>query len=538
MLKYKGIQNGRVFLEVPFNEKETFKAVPTYSWHKDIKLWSINLDKWDLAVNYFPELACATADIERWKEDQKSKKVDQAKVFEEKVVEYAFKRQPYQHQKDMMKKCVTESKFALFCEMGTGKSQALVNTFDYFLKHGIVKHVLVVCPKTIIMNWVNEVNVNSDGLKIAVVDGSQKERIKLLNSDAQVYVINYEGVRIIEFDWKKFDCVILDESSKIKNHESQTTKKVLKIFTEAPYKYIASGTPLQTPMDIYTQMRFLDPNIFGFNSFYSFRNYYAVMGGYGGYEVISYKNMPELKNRIKNFSVQLRKEQCIDLPEKIYTQRSLPMAGEIKEQYDQMLKNSVLITGSGDTLTAPIVLTELLRLQEITSGLHLKDQKYNHKLKEVLSIINDNTSESVVIWCRFKKSISLINEILAKNNILSVTLDGDVPMAERQLLIDRFQNKEARVFIGQIATGGMGINLTAGSIVIYYENTFSLAERKQSEDRCHRIGQKKAVVYIDIGYEKTVDNKIIRAISSKQEVATYIIDSFKKGEYKKEATHG
>lgn len=531
--KFIEIKNNNIYLSVPYDDKDELKKINGYQWHGSTKLWSIPMDaRFRLYDLFHVEQQEIESAVNEYLTSLKQIKAQKEIVIKEKTLDYAFKRKPFAHQKYMMKKAIVEKQFAFFTEMGTGKTQALINVFDYLRGIGSIKKVLVVCPKTIMGNWGEEITNNCE-MTWAIVDGSRAQREKILSGESQVVIINYEALRTFSKwkGWPSYDCIILDESSKVKNPGAQITKIILSLFKNIDFKYIASGTPLQTPLDVYTQMKFLNEDFLGFKSFYSFRNYYAVMGGFGGYEILSYRNTEELKRRLDAHSVQLKKEDCVDLPEKIYTKRILQLSGEVAEQYREFQKKSVVFTESA-MLTADIVLTELLRLQEITSGGYLSDQKANMKLIELKDLIDDNIKQQqIVVWCRFRKSISLIENLLTSMQIPFHSLHGDVPGADRKGIIDDFQSGKVKVLVGQIQTGGMGITLTRGSLVIYYENTFSLAERKQSEDRCHRIGQKVNVTYVDIVYDRTIDTKILKAIMEKQDVATYLVQSFKKGDY-------
>ena len=505
------IKGGHLYVSVPFDLKDRFKMIPGYQWHKDRKQWSCPVESKFRLYQLFPEVKeNSERMINNYFTELKEIKKAKEEVFREKVINYVFKREPYEHQRKMMKHGIIESVFAYFTEMGTGKSQVLVNVADYLYQVGLVRKILIICPKTIMINWGEEIEENSNRSWI-LIDGNRKKREKLLSGDEHFKIINFEAVRTLKNweGWSDFNCVIVDESSRIKNPDAQITKIIINLFKNTPYKYIASGTPLQKPLDIFTQMKFLSEHILGYTSYYSFRNYYAVMGGYGGYEILTYKHLDELKRRISKYSIQLKKEQCVDLPAKSYTKRILPLTGKLKEQYEQMSSKSILLTEDG-ALTAPIILTELLRLQEITSGAYLQDPADNHKLRELAQIILDNRSQQqIVVWCRFRKSVDMIEKLCTVNEWKYEVLHGDRTIEERQQSIKNFQSGKSRVFIGQIQTGGMGITLNAGSLVIYYENTFSLSERKQSEDRCHRIGQKNKVTYVDICYDRTIDTKIL-----------------------------
>jgi SNF2 family DNA or RNA helicase len=248
------------------------------------------------------------------------------------------------------------------------------------------------------------------------------------------------------------------------------------------------------------------------------------MGGFENRQIVSYQNTEELIEKVESHSFRVLKKDCLDLPPKVYQRHIVPMTKAQEKLYVQMKKNFVTEL-RGDTLTAPEAITRLLRLQQIICGWFPSEDKLNpiensnarlDALKEVLSDINDK----VIIWARFKADLRAIEGMLGDQ---AVTYHGDVSNDMRAIAVDRFQNDPSiKYFIGQPQSGGIGLTLTAASYAIYYSNDFNLETRLQSEDRCHRIGTKKSVTYIDFETPKTIDTKIIKALRSKKNLADYI----------------
>ena len=511
-------------------QRDLAKTVIGYQWHNDKKEWSFPITSKDQLLEIFP---AHRENIKQWLKDiqvlaDRQREVLQKRkaLIEDAISKHTFKRKPYEHQINMVIQGLLYKQFAFLCEMGTGKTQAIVEIYNILKTHNDVVKCLIVAPKTICENWIEEFEINSNDVPVFLT-GTKKQRFNLLKNN-NLCIINYEGLLVLKEEkelWKSFNVVVLDESSKIKNHQAKRTKLILKLFDTIPYKYILSGTPItQSPIDIYPQFKFLNSNYLGFKSFYSFRNTYCNMGGYGGYEVISYKNLGDLNYKISRYSIQLKKEDCVDLPEKVYQKRYIRMSERLETQYKQM-NDELLIEFQDETITANIVLTKLLRLQEITSGCFI-DNKDNNKIKALEDIIDDTRFQKKIVWCRFRKSIELIGKMLEEKKIKYVELHGDI--VNRQEVINDFNSKkDIEVFIGQIQTGGMGINLIASSITIYYDNTFSLEDRLQSEARNHRIGQENKVAYIDLIYQKTIDEVIWKAIIKKQDVSKKLIRCYK-----------
>ena len=456
------------------------------------------------------------------------------------IMELKFKRKPYEHQLKMTQRCVQMKRYALLCEMGTGKTQAIINTFQVLKTIDRAKKCLIVCPLSVVGTWISEIIANSD-YQFAVLTGTKKQRMKYLDYRAEFYIINYEGLAtMIDYEtnrsavivhsnpFKDFDMVVLDESSKIKSHSAIRTRISLEAFKNIEFKYILTGTPVtQSPLDIFCQFWFLNPLILRNKNYYSFRNTYAIMGGYGKYQIVAYKNLPELKALIAGHSTQLKKEDCLDLPEKIYEVRRMDMSKDMITQYGEMTRDLITQISEDEFITASIVLTKIIRLQQILSGVYLP-RKENIKLNALMEIIED-TGENIIVWCRFRESMREIEKELNKVKIKYSILHGDIKDRDKQ--IELFQKKETRIFLGQINTGGMGITLTAGTIMVYFENTYSLEDRLQSEARAHRIGQRFNVTYIDLLYNHSMEEIVMTAIKNKQDIAHEVVQCFKGGKY-------
>lgn len=526
------IRAGRIWLYIPFEQRAKGKMIASYHFDfQKSKMWNWPLSMKARVFQIFPEYKQKIEqEIRQYNEAIKNiREVKRQNLLQTQIEPEKFKRHPMSHQATMTKFMIATHKYGLFCEMGTGKTQAGINTFQVLYEDHKITKCLVVCPKTVMDNWIEEIKINSN-YKAALINGSKTKRLNKLKLNVQFYVINYDGLLVLkDYDhWNKFEMIILDESSKIKNHKAKRTEFLLETFKEIPYKYIMSGTPItQSPIDIWTQFNFLDPGIFAHKSYYEFRDDYCIMGGYNNKEIIGYKHQENLQLLINGSSIQIRKEQCTDLPEQIYTRRHIDMPKKIEQNCNDIME------GIGN-FTGELMITKLLRVHQTLSGAYLKTQKDNKKLIELAEIIHENlfNGNQIIIWCKYRKSIELIEQMIqsAKTSIPYSLLHGDITNRKEQ--IDLFQQGTNKIFIGQVTAGGIGINLTAGNIVVYYENTFNLEDRLQSEARAHRIGQKKPVIYIDLLYKGSLDEKIFEAIRNKADIAEYLVKSFKRGEYK------
>ena len=327
--------------------------------------------------------------------------------------------------------------------------------------------------------------------------------------------------------------IALDESTTIKTPTAKRTKNIIGLGKHAKYRRIMTGSPVtKNPLDLYTQCEFLNEYLLGFTSYYTFRNRYAVMknANFGGRRVQlvgGYQRLEELSKLLKPFSDRVLKENCLDLPEKTYIERQVELTDEQSKAYSTM-KSAALALLKGKMATAPHVLTQMMRLHQITCG-HLKNDDgtttdlKNSRTDELINLL-DEVEGKVIIWANYvydiKQIVNAISDEYGNDSI--VQYYGAVDAEKRQDNIKKFQdpNSKARFFIGNPQTGGYGITLTAANNVVYYSNGYDLEKRMQSEDRAHRIGQKKTVTYVDIIAEETVDTKIVKSLRKKINIAS------------------
>jgi SNF2 family DNA or RNA helicase len=331
--------------------------------------------------------------------------------------------------------------------------------------------------------------------------------------------------------------VVVDESTTIKTRTAQRTKNLLELSKLAKYRRILTGSPItKSPMDLFTQCAFLSPEALGFSSFYSFQGRYAKIERRHAANriyphILGYRRLDELGGKLNNFSSRILKKDCLNLPDKIYMRRNVPLTPEQTKLYKQMKKLALAQFENGEIASTVNVLTQIMRLQQITCGFLRPDKGEvlpikNNRLQELLDIVEE-TDGKAIIWAYWVHDIELIYEALTKKYGVgsAATYQGKTPQDERQQIIISFQRTDSplRFFIGQPLTGGYGITLTAASTVIYYSNSYHLEARLQSEDRAHRIGQTKSVNYIDIVSPDTVDEKILKALRSKINLAGTVL---------------
>ena len=322
--------------------------------------------------------------------------------------------------------------------------------------------------------------------------------------------------------------LILDEAHRCKTPGSQQSKAMARIGAKTKYKLALTGTPItNSPLDVYGIYRALDPNMFG-TSFYAFRNRYAIMGGFENRQVIGYKNIESLAEKIHSIAFRVRKDECLDLPEMTDVYRACRLEPKAQALYDQMRKESVAELEAGETVIAANVLSKLLRLSQIAGGYLDGEQVSSAKLNLLSDILDDLEGQKAVIFVRFTAEKQAIEKLLAKKKINFVDLDGSTPMKDRGALVERFQtDPECQVFVGQIAAAGTGITLHAASTAIFYSCSFSYADLDQARSRLHRSGQRHPVTNIFLTVQGTVDGKIHAALAEKRDIAANIVDNWR-----------
>ena len=467
---------------------------------------------------------------------------------------YKFKTEPYGHQITALEKSWDKSVYAYFMEMGTGKSKVLVDNMAMLYDKGRINGALIIAPKGVYRNWYSQEIPNHLASHIdhktvlwtaltSKTKDKEYQQLFKVDLDLHILIMNVEAFSTkkgLEFATRFLSChktlIAVDESTTIKTPTAKRTKAILALGKLATYRRILTGSPVtKSPLDLYTQCNFLHEELLGFNSYYTFRNRYATMidRNFGGRRVQivgGYKRLDELSDSLKKFSYRVLKEDCLDLPEKVYIQREVELSDEQRQIYATM-KSAALAQLKGKMATAPHVLTQLMRLHQITCG-HLKNDDdtiteiKNNRMVELLDVL-DEVEGKVIIWANYVYDIQQIVKAISKKfgEDSIVQYYGAIPADVRQKNIERFQdsNSNARFFVGNPQTGGYGITLTAANNVIYYSNGYDLEKRLQSEDRAHRIGQKKSVTYVDFITPKTVDEKIVKALRKKMNIATEIM---------------
>lgn len=450
--------------------------------------------------------------------------------------------------------------FGLLFEMGCGKTLTAIAVMGAAYKMGKIKKVLIVAPTSVCAVWPKEFeDYAAFPFTVRTMLGDKSKRLKELSDlerfpypHLKVAVINYESTwrdgiyeALENYD---ADMIICDESQRIKTHDSEQSKAMHRLGDKARYKMILSGTPVQNEaVDIFSQYRFLDSTVFGQN-FYTFRNRYAVMGGFNKKQIVAYRDLDQLIQKEHSIAYRVTKDEALDLPEQTFENRYITMSPKERQIYDRIRRDSFAELQNGGTITATTVLTKLLRLQQFTGGFLVEDDATKPqmvsrgKLDALSDILQDYVVEGkkkLVIFARFLPEVheieKLTEKMLKKHGMKAVSIYGEIKKELRGDIVQQFQtDPSTMVFIGQIDTAGTGITLTAADTCVYYSVNFNYATYSQSLSRIHRIGQRNCCNYIHLVVENSIDSQVLEALSKKEDLAKTVVDNwqnyFKKGE--------
>jgi SNF2 family DNA or RNA helicase len=466
---------------------------------------------------------------------------------------YKFKTKPYAHQMTALEKSWHKESYAYFMEMGTGKTKVLIDNLAMLYDKGKVNGALIIAPKGVIGTWYNNelpthLPEHIDNVTIlwqSNITKKQKEKLETLfkvEESLHILIMNVEALSTdkgMDFAKKFLSChetmVAIDESTTIKNPKANRTRNILSLSQEAKYRRIMTGSPVtKNPLDLFSQCYFLDPFHLNHESYYSFRMRYAIMktaniAGRKIQLVNGFKNLGELSDKLQPFSYRVLKEDCLDLPDKIFIKRQIQLTPDQFKLYTQMKEKALAIL-NGKVVSTKNALTQIMRLHQITCGHFSSDDGVtqpikNNRITELMDVLEETEGKSI-IWAHYQYDITEIIKAVTKKYGPESIVDyyGLTPQEDRQPNIKRFQDDpRCRFMVGTPSTGGYGITLTAANTVIYYSNGYDLEKRLQSEDRAHRIGQKKSVTYVDLMADDTVDEKIVKALRRKISIASEVL---------------
>ena len=464
-------------------------------------------------------------------------------------IQMPLRATPYAHQQqafEFIYRLFTEDASpgaALLMEMGAGKSLTSVAIAGALYLAGRIKRVLIVAPLSIVGVWQEEFAKFADfPYTLRVLQGSGAKKADTLrgmvDATLQVAVVNYESAWRMEDEIKAWrpDLVVCDEGHKLKSHATHASKAMHRIGAAARYRLLLTGTPVTNKtLDIFSQYKFLNPEIFG-RSFYAFRNRYFDMTGYGAHTPVMKRSMEqEFTQRLHCIAFRATKKDCLDLLDTVDIVRLVELEPAARKTYRDLVRDSYAELAEG-SVTATNILTRLMRLSQQTGGFMGSDddpkprQISRAKLAALEDIIDQAAAEGkkLVVIARFVPEIKAITALLEKMGIAYSCVMGGVKDRDEQ--VARFQtDPSVSVFVGQIATAGLGITLTAASTLVFYSLDYSMSNFEQAKARIHRVGQGEKCTYIYLTAWGTVDEKVLAALREKADLARLLVDDYRQG---------
>ncbi len=482
---------------------------------------------------------------------------------------------PFDHQRVAVEAAYGSEYFGLLMEMGTGKTKCIIDEVQRMacmLDAGEMLRVLIVCPKSLRVNWEREILKNfSDifNVAIAVLNGEMKSIETLINlvrdsARIKVAIVSYDSVSSMLGQLKAFkpNFVAFDESHYIKNPESKRWKAANELAKDVPMRRILTGTPVaNTILDIWAQFQILRPGALGYGTYAGFKRAYCdIVQTGGGFDKISgFKNVEQLKENMARMSFIVKKEHCLDLPEKMYDTVSIEMPETIRDMYIKFAQEFYVMLDTRSDISTEFIIVQMLKLSQIACGFvtarvlkdatlmaddgnvfedpeHYESQLVElpdgtYKLDEMMDDVEEVTKEGkLIIWSRFRHSNKQIVDACLKRGILAASFDGGTKDADRQVIIDRFNGDDKfRVFVGNPGSGGVGLTLLGTKTApchttFFYSNDFSYGKRLQAEDRCHRIGQTNSVIYKDYVAKGTIEEYIAARLQQKKDLSEAVKD--------------
>lgn len=538
---------------------QTIRSLGKARWDPDAKKWLLQYSQVALegVKKMFPTLAFGPS----IKESLANEAVSQADVAEKKylpkakdvvITDFEFKTEPFIHQKVTFNFARSLDCSAIFLEQGLGKSKCAIDLATWRFRKKQIYRVLILAPNSVTGQWIEEIRIHGhDDFKNAWrLEGATVKKTKqlkaIMESDEPGFIVtNYESMLGL-FEYlvqanatnNLFQQIICDESSRIKHAQSKRSKLTWRLGKTVKYRNIMTGTPItQDGSDIFSQYRFLNDKIFG-TYVTAFRAQYLLLGGFENRQIVGYRNFPEFLKKVYSAAIRFTKDRCLDLPAKIYQRRIVRLDEDVSKLYCDFERECVA-QFDGATISAPLVMTKMMKLSQVLGGFCYStgpDGKRiathvlakNPKLDDLEEFIEEIDGKKLIIWVRFRQEIVFIHALLTRLGIEYTTISGSVPADERAAAVKSFQeDPTVQVFVGQVQTAGLGITLTAAEYVYYYSNGYALEERLQSEDRCHRIGLKHSVVYVDCLVEtangkRTIDHDVIDILTGKSKFANEV----------------
>ncbi|WP_373081935.1 DEAD/DEAH box helicase [Zhongshania sp.] len=472
---------------------------------------------------------------------------------------YKFKTEPMKHQMDGLNGAWGREQYGFLFEQGLGKTKTFIDWAAALRMTNEVRGAVMICPNSVKNVWPDELAIHCPiphQVHVAEAGKWQKAKEHMLADHEFPWVI-FGIESFSQGNAKKFlieimqsgDWIVgVDESTAIKNAQSKRTEQIHKAGELAKYRCIMTGTPVTQGLeDLYSQFYFLDPNILGFQSYYSFRNYFCVMGGFEDREIVGYNNSDELMELVKDHCLRVTKDEALDLPPKVFMPpRRVTLTKEQRKIYDDLKRDMIAeieAAEAGHSLEVKSVIEQMGRLQEITGGFYsvfnpdLRNGKgayerhpvpgKNPKVEDLLSYMSEVRGNKVIVWCKFRAEIELVAQTLRKAKYNVVEFHGG-NKDERHLSVKAIQEGDADVIVASYAMA-RGQTLTKSTYSYYFSKPFSYEDFAQSTDRNHRKGTVSSVTYDTVLSDAGVDQRVEEILAHKTDMAGFVSTELKTG---------
>lgn len=526
-----------VYITFDYDQRivDTVKSLPQRFYNADKKEWEAPL----------PALKTVVDNLPMFDFDITGPYINltEEKPVAEIPTNFKFKTTPFKHQIEGFEYGLANNRWLLGDEQGLGKTKQVIDIAVAKKLQKCYKHCLIICGVNgLKWNWVNEVHTHSDedawilgqrfkGRKISI--GSTNDKLydlKHVDSISPYFLItnvetmrNEDCVKEIQKLCKNgtIGVVAIDEIHKCKNPASQQGKGILKIQSEC--RIAMTGTPLMnTPFDLYIVLKWLG---YEGHSFSAFKNHYAVYGGFGGYEVVSYRYLDELQKQLDKIMLRRLKKDVLDLPEKTHIDEYVEMTPKQAQIYREVTADIKMNIDQIKMQNNP--LAELIRMRQATgyTGILSSTVKESAKLDRMEELVEEavENGKKVVIFSNWTQMTDVIVKRLIKYSPAVIT--GDISDNMRQIMVNDFQNNEnCKVIIGTIGAMGTGLTLTAGTVEIFMDEPWNRANKEQAEDRCHRVGTTENITIYTILCKDTIDERIHELVERKGAMADALVD--------------
>lgn len=534
-----------VLLRVDYGFNERVKALPSRKWNKKKRAWEIKMVKSNLfpVLSWIEEgLLTVDPDIHKALLDRVAPKQKSEKRWWPSY--YSFKTEPLKKQINAIEHCFTNDAWALPAEMGCGKSKISIDVVSALILEGLIDGAIIVSKVSLRDNWLDEIEKHCplegvDSISLASKPASVK---KVENIKGPFFVsVGVDSLSGSLYKGQVFDALynlvknkrcalIVDESQHIKSHKSTRTKNIEALGGFCKYKGIMTGTPVpKNILDLYSQYHFLDPDILGYPSFFSFKLSHSVMGGFGGKQILGFRNTDSIMEKISPMTFRMYRKDVVDLPPLIRNALFVHMSPILAKAYKSMKHDHVVMSGD-DIMYAsgPEMISVYTKLRGITSG-YIKDKdvvtwletpKKTPKIKELVDIL-EATSEQAIVWCNTHAELNAIISTLGDD---AVSYHGEIAPAERTEVISQFKAGKYRTLVATVQSMQLGLTLTEATLEVFFSLPLTYSDYTQAEARAYRIGQTKKTMVILMITEDSVDMDIVAAIMERKDLHDYVME--------------